>query len=125
MRPDPRFGPHGEPVSSPAYRAAVDLAARDALAAIESHRRGEVDDLGLCRAIVDDEYLREIVPIELLRGLIGREALGEPDDDEVEDVDEPQSFTAGDGEDEIVEEIESIDADRDALAAHLERRRDA
>lgn len=67
-------GPFGESRASDSYRAGVQEAARDALSAIAAHRRGEVDGLLTCRAIVNDPYLREIVPIELLLGFIGAES---------------------------------------------------
>jgi hypothetical protein len=114
--PADRLGPFGERTDSPEYRAGVRDAARDALAAIGDHRRGATDVVDLCRSIVNDPYLREIAPIELLLGFIRAEAafgLEEEAEEEPREVEEP--------DEDDVDELDSIRQGCDALAAHLER----
>ncbi len=54
--------------------AAVRTAAESALDAIRRYKRGEIDGLDASRSIVNEESLREIVPVPLLLGFIGVEA---------------------------------------------------
>lgn len=54
--------------------AAVRTAAESALDTIRRYKRGEIDGLDASRSIVNDESLREIVPVPLLLGFIGVEA---------------------------------------------------
>ncbi len=54
--------------------AAVRTAAESALDAIRRYGRGEIDGLDASRSIVNEESLREIVPVPLLLGFIGVEA---------------------------------------------------
>lgn len=119
-----RTGPFGEALSSETYRSGLQAAARDALEAIASHRRGEVDALLTCRSIVNDPYLREITPFDLLRGFIaadaqfdldldpGRSHLFEPADWIELCAERDVYFASAEG---------SIVRDCDVLAAHLEQ----
>lgn len=100
------------------------VAARDALAAIASYRRGEIDGLVLSRSLVDDEALREIVPIRLLLGFIGVDSQFDRSPDEETDPIALADCTA-EREELLAEESASLARDCDALAAHLEQwRRD-
>ena len=54
--------------------AAVRTAAESVLDVIRRYKRGEIDGLDASRSIVNDEDLREIVPVPLLLGFIGVEA---------------------------------------------------
>lgn len=117
-------GPFGESQSSESYRAGVQEAARDALAAIEAHLRGELDGLLTCRAIVNDPYLREIVPIELLLGFIGAESNFDLDlDPKRAHLFEPSYWAelCARRDAYFASEGGSIVSDCDALAAHLEQ----
>jgi len=110
--PLPRGGPR-----SPA----VDRAVRDALDSIERHRRGEIDGLALVRAVVNDEPLREIVPIRLLLGFIGVESqFGADLDEEHADPAELADLRA-EREELLAEESPGLTRDCDALAEHLEQ----
>jgi|GEM_PF-5577966 len=106
--------------SSDAARVRVATAAIDALAAVLGFRLGEIDGLALCRSIVNDESLREIVPIPLLLGFIGVEAQFGADPDE-EDADPIELADLRAERAELLgEEHESLTRDCDVLAAHLE-----
>lgn len=96
------------------------IAARDALAMIERYRRGEVDGLTLCRTLVDDESLREIVPIPLLLGFIGVESqFDRSPDDETDPV--ALADRRAERDEVLAEEGALLARDCDALVAHLER----
>jgi len=126
MSPD-LHGKSGDHRSSAAHRAHLETAARDALATIERYLRGEIDGLVACRAIVNDEHLREIVPIRLLVGFIGVESqFGQDADDEEEPLDPAEVAEQRAERDELLaDEAESLTRDCAALAAHLEKwRRD-
>jgi len=100
---------------------AVDRAVRDALDAIERHRRGEIDGLALVRTIVNDEPLREIVPIRFLLGFIGVESqFGADPDDEHADPAELAELRA-EREEQLAEESAGLTRDCTALAEHLEQ----
>lgn len=120
-------GPRGESHASAGYREAVQAAARDALATIEARRRGEIRDLRACQLLVNDEYLREIVPFELLRGLIGVESQCDAPDEGGAALHEPGDLAELRAHEDgyLESEHESVGRDCDALAAHLDRwRRD-
>ncbi|MCY2960574.1 MAG: hypothetical protein NTY35_10455 [Planctomycetota bacterium] len=102
-------------------RPRVESAARDALAVIANYRRGEIDGLALCRALVNDESLREVAPIRLLLGFIGVESQfgADPDEDGADAADLAES--RAEREELLAEESASLARDCDALAEHLER----
>ncbi len=119
-----RLGPYGESLASDTYRKGIQESARDALAAIVSYRRGEFDALRTCRTLVNDPYLREIVPIELLRAFIVAEAQFDLDlDVERADKFEPAEWAdlCAERDEYFASEDGSIVRDWDALAVHLEQ----
>jgi len=119
-----RSGPYGEDLSSESYRIGVQAGARDALEAIASHRRGEVDALVTCRSIVNDPYLREITPFEMLRGFIAADAQFDLDlDPERSHLFEPGDWIelCAERDEYFASEDGSIVRDLDALATHLEQ----
>jgi len=102
----------------------VEAAARDALAAIGLYLRGEVDGLSACRAIVNDEHLREIVPIGLLVEFIGVEAqFGADSEGDAEGTRDPDELAEERAEREQIleDERETLTRACGALAVHLER----
>jgi len=116
-------GPYGEHPNSDSYREGVQAAARDALTTIHGFMRGEIEGLRTCRSLVNDGYLREIAPIELLLGFIGVESeFDTQPDDERQHLFEPADWT------EICQQRDryfatvrdSMESDCTALAAHLE-----
>ncbi len=113
--------PRGESRGSDAERVPLANAMRDALAAVQRFRQGEIDGLALSRWLVNDEPLREIVPIRLLIGFIGVEAQfgADPDEEHVDPV-ELVDLRA-EREELLAEAHESLTRDCDVLAAHLEQ----
>lgn len=118
-------GPNGEP-RSPAHRAHLETAAREALATIERYSSGEIDGLVACRALVNDEFLREITPIRLLVGFIGVESqfAQDPDDDEPPLDPAELAEQRAERDELLAEEAESLTRDCAALAAHLRQWQD-
>lgn len=104
--------------------AAVEAAARDALATIGHYLRGEVDGLSASRAIVNDEALREIVPIGLLVDFLGVDAqFGAEPEDEAGGARDPDELAEERAEREqiLADERDALTRACSALAAHLER----
>jgi len=96
--------------------------AREALAAIADYTSGRIDGIQACRRIVNDESLREIVPIGLLIGFIGVESEfgADPEDEASRTPDEIAEQRAE--RDELLTEVsDELSASCTALAAHLER----
>jgi hypothetical protein len=107
-------------------RRAVEAAVRGALATIAAYTSGDLDPAAACRAIVNDEHLREAAPIRLLLGFIDVESRFEAEP-ETGDAPEPEPSASERYEQEVaLAEIRAeLDAHCAALTAHLEQwRRD-
>jgi hypothetical protein len=104
--------------------AGARASAREALAAIADYTSGRIDGVQACRRIVNDEPLREIVPIGLLIGFIGVESeFGADPEDEATSSRTPDEIAEQRAErDELLTEVsDELHASCTALAAHLER----
>jgi hypothetical protein len=114
----------GNTGGSGAALAGARASAREALAAIADYRSGRIDGLHACRSIVNDEPLREIVPIGLLLGFIGVESqFGADAEDDATSSRTPDELAELRAErDEVLTEVsDELHASCTALAAHLER----
>lgn len=102
--------------------AEVRAAARDALAAIEAFRRGELDGRSASSAIVDSEHLREIVPVSMLLTFLSVDAYPGVDEGDEERWDAADLAEMRADEAAYLESVHAqLTSDCDTLADHLER----